>query len=378
MLNGFHRYVGLVLGAWLTLMGLTGLVLVFHNELDGVFNGRLARVDHLTPKPDLDRLAAIVKAKHPDRALLLMERAGVSDYESYPFILSRRLPMTATGPDLSRLGDPDEALDLEVFVDPQDGTILGQRPYHTALRTLMALHEDLLLGKRGQPIVGGLGLLAFLSVVAGVVVWFQQNGKRPAKSLKLNIRAPTPKLMRDIHMVVGVYIALFLGLQTLSGAAINNYFPVSRWVEGLFTASKPVSPFAARPPAHEGPGIGANEARDIALAIHPASDPLYVQFPVAGRPNWSVRLFPRDQSKTRHLRQALITPTGEVVYTFDPDAIPYPGRIPMAFSIWIHNGQFWGLPGRLIVLLTGLCLTLFFPTGLYLWLRRRRMQRARG
>jgi uncharacterized iron-regulated membrane protein len=68
--------------------------------------------------------------------------------------------------------------------------------------------------------------------------------------------------------------------------------------------------------------------------------------------------------------------TGRIQFVFDPDKIPMPYRVPMAFTIWIHNGQFWGLPGRLIALMTGLTLTVLFPTGFYIWYRQRKSRKA--
>jgi uncharacterized iron-regulated membrane protein len=45
------------------------------------------------------------------------------------------------------------------------------------------------------------------------------------------------------------------------------------------------------------------------------------------------------------------------------------------WMIWIHNGNFFGLPGKIIILIGGLGLGTLFPTGLYIWWRKRPSRR---
>jgi uncharacterized iron-regulated membrane protein len=57
------------------------------------------------------------------------------------------------------------------------------------------------------------------------------------------------------------------------------------------------------------------------------------------------------------------------------------GRGPRAMSagdtflLWQHNGEAFGLPGRLAILLSGLSLPLLYVTGLRIWWRKRRAPR---
>jgi uncharacterized iron-regulated membrane protein len=249
----------------------------------------------------------------------------------------------------------------------------------TVLRTIHSFHEELLTPKPGQIIVAFLGLTTVISIIAGVVLWWRQSKRRLGRALKIDVSVPTPRLMRDIHMVAGIYVSLFLLVQATSGSLINTYFPMMQWATKTFGAPPkmfPMPPAPATPP----PPITANEARDIGVSAHENSDAVQIVFPIPNNPTYSVRIYPRDESRTRHLRQTMITATGKKLFVFDPETIPMPNRVFMAYTIWIHNGQFWGPVGRIIVLLTGLTLTTMFPTGLYMWLRRRKSKKnvARG
>ncbi|MFO1427361.1 MAG: PepSY-associated TM helix domain-containing protein [Steroidobacteraceae bacterium] len=188
----------------------------------------------------------------------------------------------------------------------------------------------------------------------------------------MNWSATRPRLYRDIHTVGGIYVTLLLALQAISGALIADLFPVQmllgRWLGSAENAATTV----ASMPAVQPPRIGANTARDIALGVHPSSTVVLVVFPNSLSNFYSVRLYPTDQPKTRYTRQVLIDPaTGSIVRTFDPAQQSPARRFFGAWMIWMHNGQFFGLSGRVLLVATGLVLALLFPSGLYIWLRRR-------
>jgi uncharacterized iron-regulated membrane protein len=280
--------------------------------------------------------------------------------------------MTPKGLDMSGITDQEKASDLEVFVDPQTGAVLGERHYQTVLRTIHGLHEELLIPNPGQWIIAATGLALLVSVILGVVIWWRQSKGRIGAALTINPRSPTPRLMRELHTVIGIFAALFLCVQALSGSLIDTYFPVSHWIT---TKLNPPKPFKM-PPKSAAPPITANQARDIGVGVHPASDAIQIVFPVPMKPTYSVRTFPRDEVVSHHLRQVMVSGTGRTLFVFDPDKIPMPSRVPMAFTIWIHNGQFWGLAGRWVTFFSGLALTLMFPTGFYMWWRRQSLRNA--
>jgi len=82
-------------------------------------------------------------------------------------------------------------------------------------------------------------------------------------------------------------------------------------------------------------------------------------------------------SKARHTRQVEVSAeTGLPFMRFDPDLLTTPQAFFNMWMIWIHNGHFLGMPDRLVVLATGVILSLLFPTGLYIWFRKRKSRVA--
>jgi len=47
----------------------------------------------------------------------------------------------------------------------------------------------------------------------------------------------------------------------------------------------------------------------------------------------------------------------------------------MTWQFPLHNGDALGMPGRIIVLISGLTPLLFFITGTYLWWQKRQLRR---
>src|SRR6185503_9932450 len=126
----------------------------------------------------------------------------------------------------------------------------------------------------------------------------------------------------------------------------------------------------ARPPVDR-LGIDANRARDVALAAYPDSHVVMINFPLAPGAPYSVRLYPTTLDKSRHMRQVVVGQSGDIVMRFDPDLLPQPQRLLNLWMIWIHNGVFFATPGRVLLIFGGLILATLFPTGLYIWMRKR-------
>ena len=139
-----HRYVGLVLGAWLTLMGLSGAILVFSKEIEQGMNP-LGLVSQPGPeRPDFDQAIANVQAAYPDHVILVYNRPNLDSRETLRFTLTPPNPTRPLG------GDGEKLSDLEVFVDPHTAQVLGARPYHTGFRFLSSFHKELLTPGTGE------------------------------------------------------------------------------------------------------------------------------------------------------------------------------------------------------------------------------------
>jgi uncharacterized iron-regulated membrane protein len=377
-----HRYVGLVIGLWLFAVGSTGAILAYYREIDVALNPAL-----FTPTtadnpqhPDLDAMLANVRAAYPDRFVLNIDRYALSRDENYPFILSKPLPRVGNGLDLSSIGNYEAASDLQVFVDPATARIIGERSHWTWINWLRDFHREMFLpGAGGRRIIGIAGLFLFLSTVIGGFLWWRDARKHMKRSFTLRLSSPGPRLIRDGHTVLGIYAIIFIGWLSLSAAMICYETPLRNFSDWLLRPERVAQNFEtlinkADQAAPTADGIvSLNFARDLALTDHPASDVVLIRMPKSAASRFSFRLYPTDQDITIYTRQVYIDAgSGRIVGRFDPDRQPWTDSFFGVWLIWFHNGTMLGDVGRVFNIFAGLVLASLFPTGVYIWWKKRK------
>lgn len=370
-----HRYVGLILGVWACAVGATGAVMAYYQEIDVALNPGLFAAANSPRHPDLDRMIAAVRAEHPDRFILYLDRYALRRDETYPFVLSGRLPMVDGRLDVSGIGNFDDAAELEVFVDPATAEIVGERGYWTWIKLARLFHRELLMPATGRKFMGAMALVLFVSSVAGAVLWWRDGRKRLRRALSVRIRAPAPRLIRDAHTVFGIYASLVIGWLSLTAALICYETPLRELSNWLMDRPPPAPVRVAPAPEF----LSMNRARDIALAEYPNSDVVLIRMAKSPDARLVFRLYPDDQPVSIYTRQVYVNAgTGDIVGRFDPDRQPWTDSLFGVWLIWFHNGGMLGAIGKAVNLFAGIVLASLFPTGLYIWSRKRSSRLGRA
>ncbi|HEY9844787.1 MAG TPA: PepSY-associated TM helix domain-containing protein, partial [Candidatus Caenarcaniphilales bacterium] len=149
-----HRYVGVMMGLLLLVIGLTGSSLVFWKEIHHARNLSLMQVVPQGERVTLDSILGPVQQAYPDWQLtsITLPRQPKGTYE------------------LGMQAKDDQRLD--VYVNPYTGVLLGSRQWgHTLMSFVYKLHYTLLAGKAGEKIIGTCGLLLLLLSVTGLILW---------------------------------------------------------------------------------------------------------------------------------------------------------------------------------------------------------------
>ena len=125
-------------------------------------------------------------------------------------------------------GDADKRHSMNVFVNPYTAEVIGTRVYYHATNLfnycligfIFKLHYALLAGDTGMFIVGMLGVIFFISVLTGLILWWPLTGKW-RQALTIKRRASIERFNHDLHKTVGFYSALVLLAVFLSGVSMN-------------------------------------------------------------------------------------------------------------------------------------------------------------
>ncbi|MCK0153518.1 PepSY domain-containing protein [Alcanivorax sp. S6407] len=357
LLFTLHKYTGLTLGILLVISGLTGSLLVFHDALD----------EQLTPAliTDGDSLAPL--------SVVIANAEAATGKTAQRIDLSRQPGSPHT---LRFAKNPDAAGPLQVSVSPYSGEVLAVRDWgHYPMTWLYRLHYTLLAGNNGKIVVGILGLCLLGFCVTGVALWWP-TGKRKGKwkrNLTVKRGAGRYRLHFDLHQVAGIYLLPVLLVIAFSGVSLVFGKQVSAIVGTTL-------PLQERPSPSSLPGEGAPLSADdaVALARSHFPDALLRRLYLPADPNGSYRVaftLPDDAWQEHGANNLWLDQySGERLALWQISQLPAGSQF-MSWQFPLHNGDALGLPGRLVVMLSGLAPLLFFITGCYLWWTKRQLKR---
>ena len=352
-----HLYLGLFAGAVLALLGVTGSILVFEHGIDRLLNPELA-----VSTPGAGRVS-------PDAIV-----AGVESlYGVRPYYLEAP---TEGGPYVAFVAPPGASGIRAIPVDPANGRMLTDREWGGYLTSFVReLHTNLFLGAAGTYTVTAVAVLALVSILTGVYLWWPRAGML-RRALTINWRRHAPTLNFEIHRLSGFYLGIALFVISLSGVYLAMPEPVTAAVGAVSDTSPWPAEVPSVPPL---PNATPVSLRDVANAVEQHTPAAAITgYLLPGDATGSYAVYYRDPSEpySRYGRSALWIHqyTGKVVA-----ARPYveagAGDRFLLTQVLLHNGQALGLFGRLLVFVAGIAVPVMYGTGFYLWWKRRRRAR---
>lgn len=356
-LRTIHLWIGLVVGALFCISGLSGSVLVFDDELDSYFNSELWYVEPQTGPIRLNEATAKVRSVLPDRTLL---------YARLPREPNRSIEYWMGGDGVQR-----------VYIDPWSLDILGVRGEHAGpLGFLHDLHVHLLAGAQGLLANGLLGLVLLFTVLTGL--WLAWPGwRRLLKALRIPREGPQVARWFALHRSTGLMLWLLLFISALTGAAMVFHEQTNAALIALFGGpglpEPPRIEASAPRPAVKPPG----ELLKTAASVIPDAKATWIQFSARPSAPFTVRLrHPGNPHPNGTSYVVVDAATGEVLMSYNANH-GGAGQQLADLKYPLHIGTALGLPGRAVMLATGLVPTLLFVTGVYTWWRKRLKRSAR-
>ncbi|MDC7789850.1 PepSY domain-containing protein [Rhodoplanes sp. TEM] len=350
-----HRWSSLVCTVFALLLCLTGLPLVFHDELGP--NPTLADVPPDLP-PDLppasvDAMIAQALAARPGHVVpyLFFDR-------DRPIVKVPTAPSMTTEP---------SSFHYRVF-DTRTGAALdAAQPNEGFMYVMLRLHVDLFAGVPGTLFLGGMGLLLVVAIVSGVVLYgpftrrldfgtVRRDGSRRLKWL-------------DLHNLLGIVTLAWFAVVTLTGVINTLAAPIElAWQAGQLVEMAA----QAKPLRSDGERASVDALlRNVRDAV-PDMAVTTVAFP--GTPfstDAHVAIFLTGDTPitSRILKPALAdAATGRVVAVRD-----MPWYATMLFmSQPLHFGDYGGLPLKILWALLDVATIVVLASGLYLWWPGRR------
>ncbi len=349
--------VGLVAGLGLLVIGLTGSLLVFHEEIDALLNPGETRVEPTAAgRRSLDELVAAVEAAAPGHAV-----TGWSFH--------RDDPAAADGVFVMPFGTREWHY---LTVDPYRAEVLSEPTDHEATlkHWLLSLHMEFFVHEVGLAVVGLLGVALCFLGLSGLWIY-----RRFWRSLfRLRWKSSLRMLSGDLHRMVGVFSVGFNLLLGFTGAYWNLTHVVDDWATGH---EEEPPPFHAKLfPA----GLDLAAMPQWARQHIDGFETHYISFP--WEPGGPFTLWGRHERaawfRSPYGSQvAFDSQTGAFLNAHDLADAGAWSQVVDAFEP-LHFGNFGGLASKFAWSAAGLAPALLCLSGMSIWWQRRRSPRPAG
>ncbi|HKX41132.1 MAG TPA: PepSY-associated TM helix domain-containing protein, partial [Burkholderiaceae bacterium] len=368
-----HRWVALLAGLLLVLLGLTGSLMVWQAEIDRALNpawfAAHPACDAAMPaQPVAATLAVLAQAAPQARAALVIA------------------PVEAGAPfQVWEARDKRTGWRREHFIDAHCARYLGYRDRGAprldaahAAPALYELHTRLLLGENGHTVVGIAGLTLLGLALSGVVASWPRRSTGTAWRRVFSVKrgAAPARWWYDVHRAVGMWLLPLFLLMTATGTALV----FSQEARALIGTILPVTELPRMPRDKNNASAKAMLPVDelVAAANRRFPQAQWSRLTLSGADTGSfeVRLLqpaePRVDTGNTRVR---LDARGQVLAVHDPLSAPAGNRV-LDWIFPLHSGEALGLIARLAWTLFGLVPALLFGSGTWLWWRRQRaMQR---
>ncbi|WP_126173593.1 PepSY-associated TM helix domain-containing protein [Altericroceibacterium xinjiangense] len=352
-----HKWSSLIPTLFLLMLCVTGLPLIFHDEIDVLagedYEARLAGIPSAEGGVPLDTMLSRALADRPREVPLFMA-----------FSPDSPLLTITTGPSPDA---PGSAMTL-LFFDRASGTPLGPAPTGGFMDFILQLHTDVFLGLPGMLLLGAMGLLFVVALVSGAVLYAPFMRRLDFGTLRLGRSKRTGWL--DQHNLLGIVALAWMLVIGLTGAINAFADPLTdNWRNTELAAM--TSAYAGAAPLSPDRYGSLDMAMAAAQAALPGRSPQFIAFPggsYSSAHHYAV-FFQGDTPLTQHLlTPALIdAQTGALT---DARAMP-PINQALMMSKPLHFGDYAGLPLKIIWAALTLATVWILWTGVLLWLRRR-------
>lgn len=368
-----HRWVGLAALLFIAVAAITGVILAFDKELDRVLNDDW----YYVPNPQgqrlpMDQLVLRAEAFVPNSRVTFV-RMDADPARAYHFYLKSK-----------PTADEEKGLTHNVFVDPYTGVILGGRESGAfgvdkrhLIPMLVRLHYTWYMGDFGKWLIGIAALLWLLDHFGAVYLSFP-NLKSWKKSFQFRWSDVGHKLNFDMHRSGSMWILPMLIALALSSVYLNLNTQF-KWVVDKFSPLTKVECACHVDPNAK--WVAETASWDGAIKLAQQTKPGLIVGAMTFMPD--TRRFivsmkgPEDLTNEVGMTKVYVNAiSGELMHVHDR-SLETAGDTFNAWQLPLHNGRVFGLFGQIIILLSGIVITIICITGFLIYAKKSKARDAK-
>lgn len=352
-----HKWTSLICTAFLLMLCLTGLPLIFYHEIEHAL-GNDVETPVMAPDTPHASLGAVVDAaarEIPGRVPMFV--SWDEDHPDQVFVSMAEAP------------DADRTKNRFLVVDARTARVLAEPPFRdTVMYVLFRLHLDMFAGLPGKLFLGLMGLLFVVAVVSGVVLYAPFMRRLDFGTVRRD-RSKRVKWL-DLHNLLGVATIAWVLVVGTTGV-------INTWADLIFKLwqhdqlTQMAGPYQNEPVPEKPASLDAavKTAKDTA----PGMTPSFVAYPgsdFSSKRHYAIFMRGETPLTSRLLKPVLVDAvTGEMTATRD---LPWYATA-LLISQPLHFGDYGGMPMKIIWALLDIATIIVLVSGLYLWLARRKV-----
>ncbi|ALK97653.1 membrane protein [Massilia sp. WF1] len=365
-----HKWSSLVCTAFMLLLCLTGLPLIYHHEIGQLLGNEVqaptlpaAQAAVAAPRASLDEVIAAGQARYPDKIMMYMSQE--LDEPALWF--------------LTMGANPTDPQFVSIAIDARTAQYVAEPPIEggALMAFLFHLHVDLFAGVAGKLFLGFMGVLLLVAVVSGVVLYAPFMRKLAFGDVRHGRTARLKWL--DLHNLLGI-VTLVWTLVVGATGVVNTLADVllQYWQSTEIAAMvKPKEEqMRGRPPLKTLASMEQSVAR--AQALQPGMRVGFIAFPgtpFASAHHYGVYMH-GDQALTSRLYKPVLIDAGSGQVT-DQRTLPW-YLSTLLLSQPLHFGDYGGAGMKFLWALLDLATIAVLGSGLYLWFKRGRAARTKA
>jgi uncharacterized iron-regulated membrane protein len=352
-----HRWTSLICTVFLLLLCLTGLPLIFRDEIDAAIGDDIS-VPVLpagTAAAPLDRVVEAAQQRYPGEYVQFF----VWDLVRPELIKLTMAPVPNAKPELFH----------RLFIDARTTQVLGEPTSEKVVtRFLVELHGEMFLGLPGGLFLGAMGLVFVAAIVSGAVLYGPFMRRLDFGAVRID-KAPRTKWL-DLHNLLGIVTlawVLVVGATGVINTLAKPMFDLWRADE----MPRLLAPY--RDKTIPATLASADAAVETARTTLPDMKITAVIFPYSrfGSPRHFL-IWTRGKTP---VASRLFTPVlvdAETAQLVSARELPWYLRV-LEISRPFHFGDYGGLPLKIIWAVLDLITIVVLGSGLYLWFARPRV-----
>ncbi len=358
-----HWFFGITAGLVLALMGITGALYSFEDEILEWINPDALIVEARgTPLPPVELVRKLEAETGLTVAILRVQVVGEKAAQVYftPPPGERRGPMRN--------------------FNPYTGEVTGDAAGAGFFDFVLRLHRFLAMGEYGKQVTAACTLILIFFCLSGLYLRWPRKALNWRIWLTMDWAKKGRSFNWDLHSVFGTWCLLFYLLFAVTG--LNwSYDWFSNGMHALL-GDAPIGEQrrggGMRPVGKSEPAPKADYVAiwsSIQSAAGPGLASYNIRLPnTAGQPATIFYLL-KDSPHPRALNQITLDPATGDISAVSRYAEKSFGAQLLVSNYSLHVGSYFGLPGRIIMTVASLMMPLFFITGWLLYLDRRRKKR---